>query len=354
MKKILSLLLCLVFAVTMLASCDEDVIGGYEYPDFVPKVVPAITLDLYVVVGDGTGDLAKDTVERMLSQYTETKYKTSLVLHYIEEKDYKAELLEGINKDGNDKADIVLVNSAELMKELVSDNKLCNLTAYYDGDTYGRLNTMITKTLIEASKIDGEIYSVPNDHIVGEYEYLIINEKVATDGYNFSPAKLKACKSLEDDTMLHLKSVIEADSKNFGDYVKVVSGDYSDKAIYEAEGYICNVSSYPQVTEDEAFASSFAIVNGIQYPDRAMEILYLLNSDEYFRNLLQYGVEGVNYVKDSNGNIVPSVEGDGVYNMNMLYTGSAFLLYNSEMWTKEMNDIGIAQNKESVVAIPAE
>ena len=154
--------------------------------------------------------------------------------------------------------------------------------------------------------------------------------------------------------MLHLKSVIEADGKNFDDYVKVVSGDYSDKAIYEAEGYICNVSSYPQVTEDEAFASSFAIVNGIQYPDRAMEILYLLNSDKYFRNLLQYGVEGVNYVKDNNGNIVSSLEGDGVYNMNMLYTGSAFLLYNSEMWTKEMNDIGLAQNKESVVAIPAE
>lgn len=349
MKKFLSLLLCLVFAVTMLASCSEDVIGDYEYPNFVPKETPAITLDFYIVVGEGTSELAKDTVERMLSQYTETKYKTSLVLHYIEEADYKAKLLAGINEG---EADIVLVNSAELMKELVAGNKLLDLTAYYNGDTYGRLNTMITKSLIEASKIDGKIYSVPNDHVIGEYTYLIINEEVATTGYNYSPASLKACKSLDDETMLRLKSDIEADGKVFSDYVKVVNGDYSDKAVYEAEGYICNVSSYPQVTEDEAFAASFAIVNGVQYSDRAMEILYLLNSDEYFRNLLHYGVEGANYVKDNDGNIVPLLDEDGRYNMNMLYTGSAFLLYNSEFWTKEMNDIGLAQNKESVVAKP--
>ena len=352
MKKFLSLLLCLVFVVTMLASCSEDVIGDYEYPNFVPKETPAITLDFYVIAGEGTSDLAKDTVERMLSQYTETKYKTSLVLHYIAEADYKAELLDGINKDGADKADIVLVNSAELMKELVADNKLLDLTAYYNGDTYGRLNTMITKTLVEASKIDGKIYSVPNDHVIGEYTYLIINEDVATNGYNFSPASLKECKSLEDETMLRLKAALAADGKRFSDYVKVVNGDYSDKAAYEAEGYICNVSSYPQVTEEEAFASSFAIVNGIQYSDRAMEILYLLNSDTYFRNLLQYGVEGANYVKDSKGNIVPLLDEDGCYNMNALHTGSAFLLYNTESWTKEMNDIGLAQNKESVVAKP--
>ena len=122
MKKFLSLLLCLVFAVTMLASCSEDAIGDYEYPNFVPKETPAITLDFYVIAGEGTSDLAKDTVERMLSQYTETKYKTSLVLHYIAEADYKAELLDGINKDGADKADIVLVKgtapSEELKKEI--------------------------------------------------------------------------------------------------------------------------------------------------------------------------------------------------------------------------------------------
>ena len=81
-----------------------------------------------------------------------------------------------------------------------------------------------------------------------------------------------------------------------------------------------------------------------------MQILYLLNTDVQFRNRLQYGVEGVNYVKDDNGNIVPHSEGDGVYNMNMLHTGSSFMLYYSAEWTKEMESVGIAQNKESMAS----
>ena len=59
--------------------------------------------------------------------------------------------------------------------------------------------------------------------------------------------------------------------------------------------------------------------------------------------------------KDADGNIVPHAEGDGVYNMNALYTGSSFLLYYSADWTEEMKTIGLAQNKESVVYVaPAE
>ena len=95
MKKILLLLLCVVLAVTMLASCDEGGIGEYEYPDFVPNYVPAITLDLYIVVGENTSDLAIDSVGRMLSQYTETKFKTSLNVHYILEAEYEKELRAG-------------------------------------------------------------------------------------------------------------------------------------------------------------------------------------------------------------------------------------------------------------------
>ena len=348
MKKLLSLLLCFVLAVTMLASCNDVVIGDYEYPDFVPTVIPAITLDLYIIVGDGTSDLAIDSVGRMLSQYTEKKFKTSLELHYIKEADYKTQLLAGIDKTGEDKADIVLVNSEELMNELVSANKLYDLTEYYNGTTYGQLNTIITESLIDASKISGKLYSVPNDHIIGEYTYLIINEAEATNRHNFSPASLKACKSLGDETIVDLKNAIEADGKKFSDYVKEVTGDYSDKAAYEAEGYICNVVEPPKATPEEAFSSAFAIVNGIEYPDRAMQVLFLLNSDEEFRNLLQYGVEGVNYIEEDDGTILPHLEGDGVYNMNMLHTGSSFMLYNSAIWTKEMNAIGLAQNAEAV------
>ena len=350
MKRFILLILCLALSLTMLVACDGGEIGDYEYPGYVPTNVPLITLDLYVIVGEGTQDLAIDSVERMLSQYTENKFKTKLDLHYISETEYKETLLADISATGDDKADIVLVNSAEFMNELVSASLLRDLTSYYDGSTYGRLNTIVTSTLIEASKINGKLYSVPNDHVVGEYTYLLINEEVASVGYNFSPDKLLACKSLEDKTVLQLKSAIEADGKNFEEYVSLVTGNYADKAIYESQGYICNIVSYPEANSEEALKSSFAIVEGIQYPDRAMEILYLLSTDAYFRNLLQYGVEGINYVKGDDGVVIPHSEGDGVYNMNMLHTGNVFILEHSSTWTEEMERIGLLQNAESVVA----
>lgn len=351
MKKILLLLLCLVLSLTMLVACDESEIGDYEYPDYVPNETPLITLDMYIIVGEETEELAIDSVERMLSQYTETNFKTKLNLHYIEEAEYKEALAAGIGASGDAKADIILVNSKELMDELVSASRLHDLTEYYDGTKFGRLNTMITSSLIEASRIGDKLYSVPNDHVVGEYTYLLINEAQASSVYNFSPEKLLGCKSLEDETVLQLKAAIEADGKKFEDYVSVKTGNYADKVLYESQGYICNVVSYPSVTAEDAFSSCFSIVKGIQYPERAMEIIYLLSSDATFRNLLQYGVEGINYIKDDNGIIVPYTEGDGVYNMNMLHTGNIFLLNYSAAWTAEMKNIGLAQNKESVVFV---
>ena len=353
MKRFLLLLLCVALALPMLVACDNGEIGDYEYPGYVPTNVPLITLDFYVIVGEDTQELAIDSVARMLSQYTETKFKTKLNIHYIKEAEYKETLLAGIGAKGDDKADIVLVNGAELMNELVSASLLHDLTPYYEGSTYGRLNTTITSALIEASKINGKLYSVPNDHVVGEYAYLLINEDVATVGYNFSPDRLLECKSLEDETVLQLKAAIEADGKTFEDYVSLTTGNYSDKALYESQGYICNIISYPSVDAEEALRASFAIVEGTKYPDRAMEIIYLLSTDSNFRNMLQYGVEGINYVKGADGIIIPHSEGDGVYSMNMLYTGNVFILNHSAAWTETMKNVGISQNKDAIVAVDA-
>jgi len=356
MKKILSLILCVVIAITMLASCSEETFGDYEYPGYVPTVIPNIKLDVHIIIENGTkasnGEvetLATKSVERMLSQYTETKFNTKLDVHYITASDYADILSNDLAKTGDAKADIILINSSALINDLVERSLLEDITPFFDGVKYGRLNTIITPNLIEASKIDGKIYSVPNDHILGEYTYLVINEAVATS-YNFSPEKLTQCRSLEDETLVALKAAMDSNGENFDECVKLVSGNYSDKAVYEGQGNICNVVSNPQIDDDEAFKSAFAIAKGTEYPDRAMEILYLLNTDAEFRNMLQYGVEGINYVK-ADGNIVPHSEGEGVYNMSSLYTGSAFLLYYSADWTEQMKKVGELQNKDAEVVV---
>ena len=82
------------------------------------------------------------------------------------------------------------------------------------------------------------------------------------------------------------------------------------------------------------------------------ELLRLnLTQEGYEVKTANDGVEGINYVKGEDGIIVPHTVGDGVYNMNMLYTGSAFLLEYSADWTESMKKLAENQNDESVVLL---
>ena len=123
----------------------------------------------------------------------------------------------------------------------------------------------------------------------------------------------------------------------------------------------------------QAFKSSFAIVrhpSDTRYKDaeenisieaqnaynahynRCMEIIYALNTDKTFRNLLQYGHLGTNYSFDQDTEtVIRYTEGAGVYNMNLLYTGDVFSAYYCPElnWTVETYNNGINQNKEAVV-----
>lgn len=52
-----------------------------------------------------------------------------------------------------------------------------------------------------------------------------------------------------------------------------------------------------QVTSSSARGSLTAISKNCKHPEKAIEYLNLVNSDEYLRNLLNYGIEGVHYDK---------------------------------------------------------
>ena len=86
MKKLLSMLLCLILACGMLVSCDEErEFGSYlpNYGDYQPEVDEKLTLNLYIITDDETADNAKDTVALNISLYTTREYNTELKVHYV-------------------------------------------------------------------------------------------------------------------------------------------------------------------------------------------------------------------------------------------------------------------------------
>ena len=349
MKKFLCLLLCLVMSCTLLVSCSDDSEIGDgigDYPETVERV-ERLDLNMYIITSDDTTEDAKNSVSMRIAGYTKTMFNTELNVFYLSESGYEEAISAAINNGGANMPHIILVNSADMFNSLKSANKLVDLTSYYNSRDYGRLNTQIASALLQASKVDdGKLFSVPNNRVLGEYQYLVINKEVAVQTLKYGNAELSAYKSLDDAAAL-----IEDIGKlglNADDYVRVVNGAYEDRFELSEENF-CNVIANPVVTVDDAFASAFAIVNTTEkYNDRAMQMIYKINTDITLRNILQYGVLGSNYTSN-NGDFIRVKDGANTYNMNLIHTGDAFKANGcSEFgWNDAKKNYGMLQNSEA-------
>ena len=361
MKKFLSLLLCLVMSMLMLVSCGDQEIGSYKdnYPP-IDNTIPEVKLNMYVIVESGTAANAKTTVGRMFAQETLSKYHTEVTLHYLTAEEYEAKTLAAVNATDATAANIVLITNKAFYDKLASAEKLADLTPYLDTD-YGKLYKQIPESLMDATKVDGKFFAIPNNHVIGYYEYLVINKEAAraafcdeTDTEFFATlTSYEATAQLRQD-MITLGGYTAEQVKNL---VRVEKGSYEAKAQFESEGNFCNVIKYPNANADEVFSSAFAVVSRDELSNsRAMQIIYEINYNAQLRNLLQYGVSGTNYTLDEDGTVVRVDSDDNKYYMNILYTGDIFkALYCKEIgWTATVAQNGTNQNNEAVFVPVAE
>ncbi|MBR2343403.1 MAG: extracellular solute-binding protein [Clostridia bacterium] len=384
MKRIISLLLCLVLVCMTLVSCKEDGFGyNGEYDKYISdEERDPIVLDFCIVTGEATQLNAKKTVTASINQFLGAKFNTTLNIHYITAENYEAEVLaaaKGEDTETTYRADIVLVLGEDMFDTLYQENLLADLTRYYDSKKYGlydaemfaRLNVLMsTKHLITASYVEDKIYTVPNDHVIGEYEFLLVKNDVVEKYYNYSLTEIKTWTDYSSEELVALRERIDADGVfSSADAIKyVTAGKYSDIAAYESEGYVCNIAKYPEVTRAEAFKSAFAIIkdasddgkpiNGsdpayMERYYRAMEVIYTINTDATLRNYLQFGVQGPNYLlsalDDTTTQVVRNDTGSGVYDMDLSHTGGIFnALFCEELgWTPDVKDSALAQNKDA-------
>lgn len=82
----------------------------------------------------------------------------------------------------------------------------------------------------------------------------------------------------------------------------VTKGDgqpYADRIWSRNLGYEVVTSTIleTEITSNSARGAMTSISRSCRHPDKAMQLLNLINTDEYLRNLLNYGIEGVHYTK---------------------------------------------------------
>ncbi len=438
-KRILSMALCLVMVCLALVGCEEEIGSYLENYDYQPEKVANMDFDLYIIVGEGTEKNATTTVNAYISNYLSNKFKSRVNINYITADEYNATVEAALSTPVTDKhyiADlennrvtvgkIVLVNSEDMMDELIESEKAYDLSSFVYNDEYkelfGKLKTQLPEDLLAAAKTeDGKLYAIPNNHIVGKYEYLVFNREAAqllnyVDTENSvlrQMTTLEDCGELvnyrydtENKTLYYIsgddtfKVTIDADGNR--EDVKVAEcpstcenvvtlykdGLYQDQQMYMDNGYVCNISKTPVCTRQEAFESAFAVIpesevyywtdsNNNKIMDaaeataaeliadknevakRGMQIVNAINADVELRNLLQYGVKGINYElqKNDEGKEIPGYVGEYItrdqnaYNMDLKYTGDKFKAYynlntDENEWNTVEYENGVKHNKK--------
>ena len=130
----------------------------------------------------------------------------------------------------------------------------------------------------------------------------------------------------------------------------VVKGGAALAAEYGDEYHLI-VLEYPKAQSEQLCQNLIGVSSSCKNVERAMEVITYINTNADFRNLLQYGIEGINYKLVNiveNGKTYPTVHRlNTYYNMDIYKTGNTFIAYPEETMDYKAWDYGKLQNSQA-------
>lgn len=295
--------------------------------------------------------------------------------------------------------DIFLIRGYEDYVSHVNAGNTQKLDAYIsqNGSLYSNIHKLIRPNILSQMKVNGNTFAIPNNHLYADkYQYVLIDKDIFDSQSEIDISSISSildCKAyIEAVGAMGLSSVVpfvgtlnDAPGIAYMDKDNMIGGTLSNGApasIIENEAYISYISMYkalqassyvkedladgekaavkffygtkqdaealadsyylvkstrPVATIDDVYSSMFAISSYSANYDRSMKVLYLLQTDEEIRTLLQYGIANKDYELNPNddGEKVITIK-DTAYKMNILYTGNGYYTYPGDGLT--MND----------------
>ena len=357
--------------------------------------------------------------------------------------------------------DIIYISGLDMYNEYIDNEWIASLDEQI-ATTGKKLSDYISPALLGGVKVDGSTYAIPNNVMIGEYTYMLIDktlfdtyygninsvtnvvdadiERFLEDVAENSPEVLPIDGSFEDcmkqlvwywninyteDDFGNFSYSIDTDNKfsvigkvygdpatvgrgqielgvnslftqeeyreiyltlkryefnNFfatenetrGDAaVSFVNGSYAIKkealdnnGVYTDENgkqYYPIVVKYPEADESSLYGNMFAISSNSKNSLACMQVLTLLNTNSDLRNILQYGVEGLDYMIDEDTNTLVRLDrtvklSDGfeanygkVYQMQVERTGNCFIAHPEEGLAADYWENAKAQNNDALI-----
>lgn len=303
--------------------------------------------------------------------------------------------------------DILWLGGLDKYQEYVENEWLSQLNEELNGASKKLKDFIYPAFLNAANNATDGTYAIPNNTIMGQYTYLLLNkELLAKYYYDADLANIRSLADIEGfmaDVKAYEPGVapfagkgelynvhywtIDPDTYAVDPNAFQIVGcvynhgacyenqtnlqfanllrteDYINQVItlkkYEENGYFdekCNIATdkfaatvlkgnadlqktygddyefvmigRPLADEDELFASMFGVGAYTASVSRSMEIITYINTNADFRNLLQYGIEGVNYrINDLTDKLERLNQ---TYMMDLYKTGNIFIAYPEE------------------------
>lgn len=234
-KRVLSFLLCLLMVLPLLlVSC-----GGTTDPDDTEEeedlyVKPA-TLNFYII-GDTVAPEAAIEVEKAFNERCRELYKTQVNFVYCTAQQYRERIMSDLGdakeafsasgavlpsvsfenaevetevdilnnviekypEIGNNQIDILLITSKDMYNELRAGDHLADLTESVN-TSFRDIPQRVNSNLINAAKDLGRLYAIPNNVLIGEYKYVLVNKEIMylLNYYDTSDGLVNSAKKLD-------------------------------------------------------------------------------------------------------------------------------------------------------------
>ncbi len=354
------LFLCASMLVGMLAGCSKDD-DGEGTADIEESERVAMTLSLWIPTNEGTTEEAIELTEAAINKLTQSKYDTAIELHAIPRSEYqeavdariaeverlieeeekaaaerrkkaKEEAQNNGNKDNAEaeteapaetvvedetyvddigvtrvkypsvastQMDIFLVQGYDNYQRYVENEQIQQLDSELNS-TSKILKSYIFENFFSMLKADG-IYAIPNNHPVGEYDYLLVNKNLV-DTYDYDPRTLNTFLKCQDfiKDMMWLQQKGEEPLKD----VTLVLGNVDP----------INMNYWSSDGEWSLMASQ--ITNSMSYnvkcpPKSLLSISVYTNTLKLMKELKEAGCVGDGIVDEGEKFAVGVISGDG-------------------------------------------
>ncbi|MBP3591609.1 MAG: hypothetical protein J6K14_03930 [Clostridia bacterium] len=151
MKRIISLLLCLIMACGMLVGCGDEEIGSHleSLEQFREEPEKKLLLKLYIVYDEADEGALKE-VERRINALTEADYNTQLDIVYLTADKYNDAVMSAAERQ---EQAIVLINSEDLVMDLYGDGSNVVITEYYEATAEAPVAKVVTEHTAGGSRV---------------------------------------------------------------------------------------------------------------------------------------------------------------------------------------------------------